>query len=36
MNIEQATQQFHDGQLIRLDGRTGTVEVLPETPTPDD
>jgi phosphohistidine swiveling domain-containing protein/glycerol-3-phosphate acyltransferase PlsY len=36
MNIEQATQQFHDGQLIRLDGRTGTVEVLPETPNPDD
>ena len=28
MNIEQATQQFHDGQFIRLDGRAGTVEVL--------
>lgn len=28
MNIDQATQQFHDGQIIRLDGRVGTVEIL--------
>ncbi|MEM1280167.1 MAG: PEP-utilizing enzyme, partial [Cyanobacteria bacterium P01_H01_bin.152] len=28
MNIAQATQQFHDGQLIRIDGRVGTVELL--------
>ncbi len=28
MNIAQATQQFHDGQLIRIDGRVGTVEIL--------
>jgi len=35
MNIEQATQQFYDGQLIRLDGRTGTVEVLPSPPHTD-
>ncbi|RZM79188.1 glycerol-3-phosphate acyltransferase [Leptolyngbya iicbica] len=35
MNIEQATQQFHDGQLIRLDGRTGTVEILSPPPQTD-
>ncbi|NEQ43799.1 MAG: pyruvate phosphate dikinase PEP/pyruvate-binding protein [Leptolyngbya sp. SIOISBB] len=28
MNITQATQQFHDGQIIRIDGRAGTVEIL--------
>ncbi|MEM6836497.1 MAG: glycerol-3-phosphate acyltransferase [Cyanobacteria bacterium P01_C01_bin.120] len=32
MNIAQATQKFTDGQIVRIDGRTGTVEWVPETP----
>ncbi len=28
MNIANATQQFHDGQRVRIDGRTGIVERL--------
>lgn len=28
MNIAQATQRFQDGQVVRIDGRTGTVEVV--------
>ena len=28
MNITNATQQFHDGQLVRIDGRAGTVELI--------
>ncbi|MGF1458444.1 MAG: glycerol-3-phosphate acyltransferase [Leptolyngbyaceae cyanobacterium] len=33
MNIADATQQFHDGQRIRIDGRFGTVEILDEITT---
>jgi len=28
MNVAQATQQFQDGQVIRIDGRAGTVEIV--------
>ncbi len=31
MNIPEATQQFQDGQMVRIDGRAGTVERLTET-----
>ena len=30
MNIPEATQQFQDGQIVRLDGRAGTVERVTE------
>ncbi|MEM1308689.1 MAG: PEP-utilizing enzyme, partial [Cyanobacteria bacterium P01_H01_bin.153] len=28
MNLSQATQRFQDGQVIRIDGRAGTVELV--------
>jgi len=28
MNVAQATQQFQDGQVIRIDGHAGTVEIV--------
>ncbi|MEL6402487.1 MAG: glycerol-3-phosphate acyltransferase [Cyanobacteria bacterium J06626_4] len=33
MNISEATQQFQDGQIVRLDGRAGTVERVTEATT---
>jgi phosphohistidine swiveling domain-containing protein len=34
MEISQATQRFEDGQWVRMDGTTGWVELLGETPEP--
>jgi pyruvate,water dikinase len=31
MNITNATQQFQDGQIVRIDGRAGTVELITES-----
>jgi pyruvate,water dikinase len=28
MDVPHATQRLHDGQLIRIDGQQGTVEIL--------
>jgi phosphoenolpyruvate synthase/pyruvate phosphate dikinase/glycerol-3-phosphate acyltransferase PlsY len=28
MDVDHATQLFHDGQLVRLDGQTGMIEIL--------
>jgi phosphohistidine swiveling domain-containing protein/glycerol-3-phosphate acyltransferase PlsY len=28
MDVDHATQLFHNGQLVRLDGQTGTIEIL--------